>query len=196
MSEAEASGCPAQYEPTSCSGHQTCPDEHAASAALRYFFDTVGGEIHSLDPDHLVEDGLLGDGQCGAQSTDYAYVSGSPGIDVLSYHDYSPDTVALAGDRWNGVAERLDEAAQVDKPIIAGEIGVEASVAGDGCPNLQGRITDLEAKLQAQFNLGLSGALVWNWSPAISTHSCVYDTYPGDPLEAALASFDPYRSAQ
>ena len=31
MSEAEASTCPPQYEPTNCSGHQTCPDEAVAA---------------------------------------------------------------------------------------------------------------------------------------------------------------------
>ena len=65
MSEAEASTCPAAFEPTNCSGHQTCPDEAAAADALKYFFTTVGGQIHLLDPEHLVEAGLLGGSQCG-----------------------------------------------------------------------------------------------------------------------------------
>ena len=34
ISEAEASTCPAQYQPTNCSGHQTCPNETAAAASL------------------------------------------------------------------------------------------------------------------------------------------------------------------
>ena len=42
MSEPEASTCPAAYEPSNCEGHQTCPDEAAATAALDYFFTTVG----------------------------------------------------------------------------------------------------------------------------------------------------------
>ena len=88
ISEAEASTCSAQYEPQDCSGNQTCPNEAAAAQALRSFFDTVGAEIHSLDPAHLVENGLLGSGQCGTSGTDYQYVSASPGVDVLSYHDY------------------------------------------------------------------------------------------------------------
>ena len=71
MSEAEASNCSQQYQPTSCSGRQSGPDEAAAAASLRYFFDTVGGEIHALDPRDLVESGLLGGGQCGSQGADY-----------------------------------------------------------------------------------------------------------------------------
>jgi len=194
MSEAEASTCPPQYEPTDCSGHQTCPNETAAASALRYFFDTVGGEIHSLDPNHLVESGLLGGGQCGTQSTDYVDVSESPGIDVLSFHDYSTPSSPLGGDQWNGVAVRLAQAQQVGKPIIAGEIGIQASPTGSGCPTLAGRVTDLESKLSAEFALGMSGALIWNWGEQPTTSGCTYDTYPGDPLVSALASFNPYSS--
>jgi len=88
ISEAEASTCPPQYQPLNCSGHQTCRDEAVAAAALRHFFDTVGGEVHALDRQHLVESGLLGGGQCGTQGSDYQYASASPGIEVLSCHDY------------------------------------------------------------------------------------------------------------
>ncbi len=88
FSEAEASTCPAAFQPTNCAGHQTCPSEAVASADLRYFFTTVGARIHSLDPTHLVEAGFLGSGQCGTSWTDYQNVGASPGIDVLSVHDY------------------------------------------------------------------------------------------------------------
>ncbi len=71
MSEAEASTCPTAFQPTNCSGHQTCPDEAAAANALTYFFTTVGGQIHLLDPEHLVEAGLPGGSQCGMAGADY-----------------------------------------------------------------------------------------------------------------------------
>ena len=32
-------------------------DQAAAATALEYFFNTVGGHIHLLDPEHLVEAG-------------------------------------------------------------------------------------------------------------------------------------------
>ena len=124
ISEAEASTCPQQFQPTSCSGHQTCPEESVAASALRYFFDNVGAEIHSLDPRHLVESGLLGGGQCGTEGSDYQYVSASPGIDVLSYHDYW-GTAPIGGDQWNGMAVRFHQSLAVGKPIIAGELGLD-----------------------------------------------------------------------
>jgi hypothetical protein len=179
ISEAEASTCPPQDEPSDCSGHQTCPNEAAAASALRHFFDMVGGEIHTLDPEHLVESGLLGGGQCGTQGTDYQYVSASPGIDVLSYHDYY-GTAALGGDQWNGLAVRFQQAAALGKPIIGGEVGMLAGTA-PGCLSVAARNADLQAKEQAQFAGGASGLLEWDWVPA-PTGACSYDVGPTDPL--------------
>ncbi len=178
MSEAEASTCSPQYEPTNCSGHQTCPNEGVAAAALRYFFDTVGAEIHALDPKHLVESGLLGGGQCGTQGSDYQYVSASPGIDVLSYHDYwGPKPIG--GDRFNGMAVRFKQTLSLGKPIIAGEVGLMAGTAR-GCTSDQTRDEEFRAKERAQSRAGSSGQLIWNWVPAVST-SCSYDLAPSDP---------------
>ena len=114
MAEAEASTCPAQFQGPACYGNQICPDEATAAAALRYFFDTVGAEIHALDPNHLVESGLMGGGQCGTQDSDYQFVSASPGIDVLSYHDYY-GAVPVGGDQWNGMAVRFAQAGRARK---------------------------------------------------------------------------------
>ncbi len=187
FSEAEASTCPVQYEPTNCSGHQTCPDEATAAAALRHFFDVVGVEIHGLDPDHLVESGLLGGGQCGTSGSDYEYVQASPGIDVLSYHDYYSPTAPLGGDQWNGLSVRFAQAASLHKPIIAGEVGIEAG-PGTGCVSQNGRVNDTEAKLRAQFAAGSSGELLWDWVPS-SSSPCSYDIAPGDPVLGLLSSY-------
>jgi hypothetical protein len=179
FSEAEASTCPAQYQPTNCSGHQTCPNEAVAAASLRYFFDTVGAEIHALDPNHLVESGLLGSGQCGTVFNDYQYISASPGIDVLSYHDYY-GTSPLGGDQWNGIAKRMSQSVALGKPIIAGEAGLTAGT-GPGCLSDASRNADLITKEQAQFQAGASGLLVWNWVPTLSS-PCSYDVAPTDPM--------------
>jgi hypothetical protein len=179
ISEAEASTCPAQYQPTNCSGHQICPNEAAAAAALRHFFDTVGAEIHALDPNHLVESGLLGGGQCGTQGADYEYVSASPGINVLSYHDYW-GLSSLGGGKAEGMPRRLQQATALAKPIIAGESGVIAGT-GAGCTSNTTRNTAFVAKEQAQLQAGASGLLVWNWVPSLS-YACSYDVSPADPI--------------
>ncbi len=188
ISEAEASTCDGNYYPGTCWGHTSCPDETEAAAALRHFFDVVGAEIHTLDPNHLVENGLLGGGQCGTESNDYEYVSASPGVDVLSYHDYYVGT-ATGGDQWNGIAVRITQAAALDKPIIAGEMGLDAGTA-PGCMTLAARSTEIQAKIDAQMGAGTSGVLIWDWLPAPS-NPCTTDTFPGDPLMAVVAAGPP-----
>jgi mannan endo-1,4-beta-mannosidase len=180
ISEPEATTCPPQYEPFNCGGgNSPCVNEPAAAAALRYFFDTVGGEIHTLDPNHLVESGMIGSGQCGTEGTDYQYVSASPGIDVLSYHDYY-GTPAVGGDRWNGLAVRFQQAANLNKPIIGGEVGVMAGTT-PGCPSDASRNSAMLAKEQAQIQGGSSGILAWNWEPTTSG-ACSYDVGVSDPI--------------
>jgi hypothetical protein len=139
----------------------------------------VGGEIHTLDPNHLVEAGFLGSGQCGTANGDYQYVAESPGIDVLSYHDYY-GTAAMGGDQWNGLAVRFEQAAAVDKPIIGGEVGLLAG-AGPGCVSLATRDAAFAAKEQAQFQAGSSGFLVWDWT-VDTADPCSMDVLPTDPL--------------
>jgi hypothetical protein len=186
ISEAEASTCPQEYQPLDCSGHQTCPDEATAAQALRHFFDVVGTEIHALDPDHLVESGLLGGGQCGTSGADYQYVSASPGIDVLSYHDYYGPSAALGGDQWNGLAVRFAQAHALGKPIIGGEVGIVAGTGGE-CLGSSARSADFQTRLRAQMPAGSSGVLFWNWVPTL-TQPCSYDIGPGDPTLSMLAS--------
>jgi mannan endo-1,4-beta-mannosidase len=182
ISEAEASTCPQQYQPTNCEGHQLC-DETSAAQALRQFYDVVGARIHSLDPSHLVESGLLAGGQCGTSWTDYQFVSASPGIDVLSYHDYW-GAAPLGGDRWNGLSERFSQASALGKPIIGGEAGVTAG-PGAGCTSLGDRNAQMQSKLAGQRQAGSSGVLLWNWLSSPET-PCSYDTYPADPLMASV----------
>jgi hypothetical protein len=184
ISEAEASSCPAADEPLDCSGNQTCPNEASAATDLSSFFTAVGDEIHSLDPTHLVEAGFLGSGQCGTSGPDYQLVGQSPGIDVLSVHDYYGST-AMGGDQWNGMAVRFAQAEALNKPIITGEAGIEAGNGVAGCESLSQRASDMQAKMNAQIAAGDSAFLVWDWvTDALGP--CSYNTGPGDPLMSIL----------
>ena len=158
----------------------------------------VGGEIHSLDPTHLVEEGLLGGGQCGTEASDYASVGASPGIDVLSVHDYY-GTVPVGGDTSNGLSLRFAQAALLDKPIITGEVGI---LAGDvpGCDNFAARKVAMAAKLRDQFALGRAPSWFGTgspgpWGPAATTpvqaiRSWAYSPprHPGRDLTAIAGS--------
>jgi mannan endo-1,4-beta-mannosidase len=188
ISEPAAATCDGDYYPGTCWGHTTCPDEAVAAASLRHFFDVVGAEIHSLDPNHLVESGMMGGGECGAVGSDYEYVSASPGIDVLSYHDYYVGA-AMGGNQTNGVTSDIAQATTLGKPIIAGEMGLDAGTA-PGCMTLATRSAEIEAKIQAQMAAGTSGVLIWDWLPAPSS-PCTTDTFPGDPLMAVVAAGPP-----
>jgi mannan endo-1,4-beta-mannosidase len=185
ISEPEASSCGTPYQPDNCSGHQTCPSESVAAADLISFLDVVGGAIHSIDPTHLVEEGLLGSGQCGTEGSDYARVGASPGIDVLSVHDYYGKD-ALGGDRYNGLALRFAQAAFLDKPIITAEVGIDAGTS-PGCETLTQRATAMAAKKKAQFAAGSSAFLVWDWV-LTPLGPCSDNTGPGDPLLHVLAN--------
>jgi hypothetical protein len=184
VNEPETSSCPARYASSQCYGHLVCPSEHRGALALRHFFDAVGTQIHRLDPRHLVESGFIGSGQCGTSGDDYRFVNASPGIDVLSYHDYYAATARVGGDRWNGIGVRLRQAAALHKPIIGGEIGVAAG-RGGACASRAQRRSHVGAKARQQIAAGSDGVLIWDWQPA-PTSRCDYSTYPGDPVLALV----------
>jgi mannan endo-1,4-beta-mannosidase len=117
------------------------------SGELRQFFDSVGGLIKSIDGKHLVESGVLGTGQCGITGTDYVSAQNTPNIDVVSYHDYG-DSSPVPG----LLAQRLQQAQQLNKPLIVGEVGFLSDCA------------TMQAKLPAQFAAGVAGFLPWNWN--------------------------------
>jgi mannan endo-1,4-beta-mannosidase len=196
VNEPEASTCAAAFSGASCYGHTSCPSEARAAGLLRRFFDAIGAEIHRIDPASLVEEGTIGSGQCGTSDTDYAKVAASPGLDVLSVHDYSAPTAVLSGDRYNGQRLRLAQAARVGKPIIAGEIGIDGAPApvgsstpsaGSACLDLKQRASDLERKVDADLAAGYAGGLVWDYQPRPASRTCSYDLGPGDPYLSWLA---------
>jgi mannan endo-1,4-beta-mannosidase len=113
---------------------------------LESFFDAVGGLIKSIDPRHLVESGLLGTGQCGVTGGDYITAQETPNIDVVSYHDYGDPASVPAP-----LAVRLQQAQELDKPLIVGEVGFLTNCS------------EMHAKQAAQAAAGVAGFLPWNW---------------------------------
>ncbi len=168
-----------------------CSDA-AANGALRSFADDVAGVLKSNDPAHLVSLGTIGSGQCGTSSTaDYLNLH-SGRIDICEYHDYFGPG-GLPGDQWHGVAVRINQCQSLHKPIFAGEVGLQASVAPDGstggsvtASSLAQRAGFYQEKLQAQFGAGVSGVLIWQYATGPRTDG--YEVQPGDPTEAVMAS--------
>ncbi|MEP7167092.1 MAG: cellulase family glycosylhydrolase [Candidatus Woesebacteria bacterium] len=173
---------------TSCFAKQTCTDEAAATKALRHFFDTVGGAIKTIDKNHLVSSGVIGDGQCGAIYEDYAYIHQSPGIDVASYHDYGRETQAMPGDQWNGLQKRLTQMKQIGKPLIVGEVGMLAMDNSKQCMSYIERRDLLKAKMDAQFAAGIAGFIPWDLTNSTSK-ICNYDIVANDPTQTLLREY-------
>lgn len=176
-----------------CWDHRVCPSTDAARNALRSFFDAIGGEIRSIDPNHLISDGAPPVESCGAMTwNDLQYLESSPGIDLMSFHDYSGFTSLAA----STVADYNQIAAAIGKPLFAGENGgVNAMATGGGtpsCPSLTNRANGYAPKIAAEFSslASFTGWLFWNAGlpPPTSTNetTCQYGTWQGDPLLGLL----------
>jgi len=181
---AECSGA----QGTACYAKQVCTNEAASTKALRSFFDTVGGAIKSIDKNHLVSSGLGGNGQCGAVFQDYQYVNESPAVDVVTYHDFDHITQPMPGDQYNGLQERLNQAKAMNKPLMVGEVGIQAVSNGSGCINLTTRRDDMKAKMDAQFKAGIVGFMPWAIADNDAT-SCNYNIGDNDPTLALLHDY-------
>lgn len=152
--------------------------EPGAAQVLRAFFDTAGAELRAVDPHTLITAGYTGGGQCGTQGDEYQFVSASPYVDAVQYHDYGADGLPLPGDQWNGLARRVAQAAAVGKPLLVAEIG---ELAGS-CGSLGDRADHITTKIEGQRAAGTAGALLWAFVPDPREADCTYDIGFDDPL--------------
>jgi len=181
VGEPEAADCASGFRGTACYLHKSCPP--SATAALRSFFDTVGAEIHRLDPSHLVGSGVIGGTQCGWAGAGSVAIHRSPGIDVETFHDYGSDAVPLPGE----LAQRLGDAREIGKPLIDEEVGIDARNQ-QGCTSLATRAAELGAKMRAAFAAGASGFMVWDFAEGVPDGRCDTRVRPGDPALGLLAA--------
>ena len=171
VGEAEPSTCDAE----DCAdwSARRCPPD--AAALLRTFFDEVGAEIATEDPGRLRFAGLVGAGQCGTAGRAFVDVGGSPGVDVLEYHDYTVDEPVPPE---VSVAARMVSARELNKPLVVAEIGVLAG----SCQPLTVRADQIRAVIAQQRAIGTAGALPWAYVPDPRPDQCTFDIGPGDPL--------------
>lgn len=186
----------AMYEPVGepdaerCSGHATVDgcsapwvcNEAQASAALASFYTTVGAAISAADPNHLIEAGFLDNEACGLQGSDLSTVAASPGIDVLSFHDYLGATTLASQPAGQSEQDEIGRAQALGKPIIDAETGIEASGSDPGCVTPQVRATEFLHREQTQFASGVSAFIMWNDDPSPATSpACSMSLAPRDP---------------
>lgn len=158
----------------------------ADTATLRRFFDEAGGLVHELAPNHLVSSGtLLPDTYGGVEA--FTELHASPGIDVVSLHEY--DQVA---DASHHLVPALAAAKEVDKPLVVGEWGLYAGPPGaaavdeNPCYTFDERVPVAEGKLAAYLSTpGVAGALYWSYTAEgvpSDADVCALNTTAGDPL--------------
>nr|WP_155957148.1 beta-mannosidase [Rhodococcus sp. UNC23MFCrub1.1] len=161
---------------------RSCPSD--AAAVLRAFTDASGAVVRSTDTATPITAGLTGGGQCGTQGDEYGLIAASPHVDILQYHDYGADGVALPGDQWNGLARRLDQASDAGKPLVVAEIGQAAG----SCLDPVERADDIDTKVDGQRAAGSAGFLLWAFVPDPRPNECTFDIGYDDPLWSVVQS--------
>jgi mannan endo-1,4-beta-mannosidase len=173
VGEPEAANCPPGVSGGDCYAVATCPP--GADASLRAFLDATGAEIHALAPATLVSSGALGGAQCGWAQVP-SLPNASPEVDVLSYHDYGSDAVAVTEE----LARRLDEAQALDKPLIVAELGMHGRDV-PGCRGTAARAALLEAKILGQLAAGAAGVVLWLYGDE-RADACDHSLQADDPV--------------
>ena len=119
-------------------------------------------------------------GSAGRTSTEYKDVHSVPTIDLCEYHDYGAPLDPMPGDPCNGLAFRIQQCNELDKPLFVGETGIQRDL------DLADRAAKFEAKFTAQFDAGVVGELVWDWWNGSVPLSDNYEVGPEDPTLQVL----------
>lgn len=157
-----------------------------AEASVHSWAVDISGLIRSLDSNHLVSLGTIGNGQCGTSTgTSYEDLHAISTIDLCEYHDYDSPSSPMPGDQWNGLATRLSQCQALGKPMFVGEVGIKTSDVS----SLSTRAADMAAKFSAQFGAGVVGELPWEWAASGQNTGDGYSIDPNDPILALLSAY-------
>jgi hypothetical protein len=151
----------------------------APVSVLYDFASDVSGMIKSIDPNHLVNLGQMGAGQCGSKTADYKTINSVSTLDVCEYHDYGHETTALPTNLVNDIAS----CNALNKPLFVGEAGIQTNTVG----SLSARASAFNAKMAAMFKAGVRGFIVWSWNNSPSSGS--WEVGPGDPTLSVVNSY-------
>ncbi len=173
-----------EAEDATTTRHSTCSP--SAAATLKAWTRIMAGLVKSIDPNHLLSIGTTGTAECGAHGDDYRLLYGDPNVDLCDYHAYGQAQTPLPGDQWNGLAVRIRQCRQLGKPLMVDELGIKLQGEANGSPT--SRASWMATKLQAVFEAGVVGTLVWQWASPRRTD---YDCGPGDPMLRVLAAARP-----
>jgi mannan endo-1,4-beta-mannosidase len=157
-----------------------------AEATVHSWAVDISGLIKSIDSNHLVSLGTIGNGQCGTSTgTSYEDLHSIRTIDLCEYHDYDSASSPMPGDQWNGLATRLAQCQALGKPMFVGEMGIKTSDVS----SLSVRAADMTEKFAAQFGAGVVGELPWAWAASGQNTGDGYSISPDDPMLSLLKGY-------
>lgn len=178
---------------------ETAARDAQGRSPLVAFAGDIAGVLHAADPRHLVTLGSQSNGAPGASGQDFRDVYAQSGLDFTEVHDwgrYGSDTEAMPGAsgdvlpatdsdqcraRDAKIACSFAIARTLGKPLVVGEVGIEAT----DDPSRTRRAQLIDAKARAAFSAGASGYLIWHLDTAVTDELDVL-VEPRDPLFATL----------
>jgi mannan endo-1,4-beta-mannosidase len=148
--------------------------------AMSAFTEAMSSAIRENDPNHLI---VLGTDNGDSPATDrsqtpsnYQRLHEHPAVDMLDAHDFAaPDTPLT-----DAMMELATIASSLGKPIFAGATAVE--LVDTSAASFSGRAARVEGKLQAAFDAGYVGFLVYDYIPDWQQVTWSFDTRTSDPL--------------
>ncbi len=152
--------------------------ERSDPGPLLAFAADMSSLIKSIDPNHLVSLGTIGDGQPGTEGSSYFLLHALPWIDVVEAHEYNAHRRPLTG----SVRNCLDAGRQFGKPCVIGELGMIAHTEEEKRRRAERMIRQLEAMWEA----GVDGVLIWSYRAGDGLN---LDFDRDDPLFEALRGF-------
>lgn len=143
--------------------------------SLYNFTKDIASLIKSIDHNHLVSLGTIGDSNAGLENGNYLWMHSIPEIDILETHEYKdPNNPLPEPIPKNNMAAKI-----LGKPIFMGEAGIYANDSAVP-PNIftyQQRASLFSNKMNAYFSNGGDGYLIWNWTNVLSTPGSQNFTY-------------------
>lgn len=149
--------------------------------ALYAFAVDMTSLIRSIDKNHLVSFGTIGDGRrrSGAEGSHYSLLHSIPSIDIVEAHLYPSEPPTQIWPSAEG--ECLDAADTFGKPCVIGEIGLTATT-----PHAKTeRAKSIVARMRDLWSKDVAGILIWSYRSG--DHEKDFD--PSDPLYGAFRDF-------
>ena len=131
------------------------PSGQSDPAALYNFGNEMSQYIKSIDPNHLVSFGTIGNDVAGLMDGNYKWIHSIPAIDIVESHDYGEAQVAFPA----MISDDMAIATELGKPYFIGEAGIDSPTY-----SFDTRATLFNNKMSSIFLNGGDGYLIWHYA--------------------------------